>query len=118
MYFDVLEPIEYCISGEQRRAIPGKKVFIAVRSVVKELLKQKKIRESGVQGKTLAEIANPSTAVEPEKVVPLKVGSLIRVNKIEEVVTVVDILEKQVKVEFSSGETKRVAKSRIEEVLD
>jgi len=118
MYFDVLEPIEYCISGEQRRATPGKQVFITVRSVAKELLKQKKIRESNIQGKTLAEIANPAKKVEPAKAVVLQAGSLIRVKNVEEVVTVVDILDKQVKVEFSSGETKRVAKSRIEEVLD
>ena len=117
-HFEVLEPIEYCIFGEQRRAVAGNEVYIPVRSVAKELIRQKKIRLIGEKGVTLEEIANPPKITVPEEKIVLRVGSLIRVKDEEEIGTVLEILNKQVKVEYLSGESKRVSKQRIEEVLD
>lgn len=118
MYFEALKEIEYCIYGELRRAIKGNEVFIPVRSVAKELLANGGIRPIEKQGYTLEEIANPKEEKPIVAAPTLREGSLVRIKDIEEIATVLEVLKKQVKVEFTSGQVKRVTKSRIEEVLD
>jgi len=118
MYFEALSEFDYNIYGEERRAVKGNEIYIPVRSVVKQLLKEKKIVPLGEKGVTLAEIANPKKPEVKKEDVPLRVGGLVRIKNAEEIATVLEILEKQIKVEYTSGQTKRVAKSRIEEVLD
>jgi len=119
MHFVVLESIDYCVYGENRHATKGSEIYIPVRSVAKELVRQKRIRPIEPSGLTLADMANPKQEVKlPVDSPALRVGSLIRVDGEDEIFTVSEVLAKQVKVETSPGETKRIAISRIVEVLD
>lgn len=119
MHFEVLESIDFCVYGESRHANKGAQIYIPVRSVAKELLRQKRIRSIEPTGLTLADMVNPKEVKQPVENQPeLRVGSLIRVSDEDAVFTVTELLNKQVKVEIAPGEFKRVAISRIQEVLD
>ena len=117
MHYEILENIEYTVFGERKRAVKGSELYIPIRAVVKELLAAGKIRQIDPVGETLSG-PKPKAVTAPAKKAQLKEGSLIRISDVEEIGTVIEILNKQVKVEYPSGESNRVAISRILEVLD
>ena len=117
MHYEVLENIEYSVFGELKRAVKGSELYIPIRAVVKELLASGKIRQTDPEGEVLSG-PKPRKEISPAKKAQLKEGSLIRIADVEEIGTVKEILNKQVKVEYPSGESNRVAISRILEVLD
>ena len=117
MHYEVLENIEYSVFGEMKRAVKGSELYIPIRAVVKELLKSGKIRQIDPVGETLG--APKSAPAKPvESKAKMKEGSLVKIADVDAIGTVVEILNKQIKVEYSSGETKRVAITRVVEVLD
>jgi hypothetical protein len=117
MHYEVLENIEYSVFGEMKRASKGSELYIPIRAVVKELLKTGKIRLIDVVGEVLSG-PKPAPIKPAEAKTKMKEGSLVKIADVDAIGTVVEILNKQVKVEYSNGETKRVAISRVLEVLD